>query len=123
MTGVSPIDRAKPVPRARRTGWFARAAIEVHCEDQEAEVRSQLYAKPAESLRTVRRVERVEPVRPAERFERIERDPEFDRIDRAREAENFDRIGRDRPPEHVERSQEAAHVERQIERVADRPAA
>jgi hypothetical protein len=77
MTGLSRSDRTDGTRAraagARRTGWFSRAKLEVRCsEDQEAEVREQLYAKRAEPERTVRRVERMQPPARVEWFERPE---------------------------------------------------
>jgi hypothetical protein len=77
MTGLSRSDRAggtrAQAAGARRTGWFSRATVEVRRdEDQEAEVRQQLYAKRAEPERTVRRVERTQPPARIEWLERPE---------------------------------------------------
>ncbi len=86
-------DAGSQVPGARRTGWFSRPKLEVRCEDQEAEVRAQLYAKPAAPERTVRRVQRIQA---PSRVEWIER------------------------PDRVEHDESPAPV---AERIADRPAA
>jgi hypothetical protein len=96
MTGVSRSGGSGTRRRAtgtRRTGWFSHEPPEVRSEDQEDEVRAQLYARPAESERTVRRVERVAP---APRVEWLERS------------------------EWVEHPEPAAPA---VDRVADRPAA
>jgi hypothetical protein len=79
MTGVSRSDGGGARARAsgtRRAGWFSRATYEVGNEDQESEVRAQLYAKRAESERTVRR---VEPIQPASRVEWLDRSARIDR--------------------------------------------
>ena len=76
MTGVSRSGGSGTRRRAtgtRRTGWFSHETPEVRSEDQEDEVRAQLYARPAESERTVRRVERVVPAQRVEWLERSER--------------------------------------------------
>jgi hypothetical protein len=76
MTGVSRSGAGGTRRRAagtRRTGWFSHEPLEVRSEDQEDEVRAQLYARPAESERTVRRVERVAPAQRVEWLERPER--------------------------------------------------
>jgi hypothetical protein len=72
MSGVTPSDRGYGAraqePAVRRGSWFSRARPELRCDDQEAEVREQLYARPAPSERTVRRVQRLEsPGRMADR--------------------------------------------------------
>jgi hypothetical protein len=77
MTGLSRSDRGDgtraQAAGARRTGWFSRAKVEVpRDEDQEAEVREQLYAKRAEPERAVRRVERIQPPARVEWLERPE---------------------------------------------------
>jgi hypothetical protein len=77
MTGLSRSDgtdgtRARAAG-ARRTSWFSRAKLEVRrSEDQEAEVREQLYARRAEPERSVRRVERIQPPARVEWIERPE---------------------------------------------------
>jgi hypothetical protein len=76
MTGVSRSGASGTRRRAtgtRRTGWFSHEPLELRSEDQEDEVRAQLYARPAESERTVRRVERVVPAQRVEWLERSER--------------------------------------------------
>jgi hypothetical protein len=69
MTGVTPNDRtqrSRATERdARRSGWFSRPKLEVRYEDQEAEVREQLYSRPAPAERTVRM---VQPVQQPQRF-------------------------------------------------------
>jgi hypothetical protein len=73
VTGVPPSGRRAGARAgragARRAGWFSREQIEPLCEeDQEAEVREQLYARPAPAERTVRMVERSQPPAPLEVF-------------------------------------------------------
>jgi hypothetical protein len=70
MTGPSwsdPADGGRThAPAGRRSGWFSRPKLEPHSDDQEAEVRAQLYARPAMPERTVRRVERIRSEEPIE---------------------------------------------------------
>jgi hypothetical protein len=61
MTGLSRSERAgggrgSQAPGGRRAGVLSRASFEARSEEQEAEVRAQLYARPAEPERMVRRV-------------------------------------------------------------------
>jgi hypothetical protein len=72
MSGVPPSDRAggrrAAEPGRRRGGFFSRPKPEAPCEDQEDQVREQLYARPTGSERTVRLVERVRPPAQIERI-------------------------------------------------------
>jgi len=61
MTGLSRSERAgggrgSRAPGGRHASLLTRASFEARSEEQEAEVRAQLYARPAEPERTVRRV-------------------------------------------------------------------
>jgi hypothetical protein len=72
MSGVPPSERAggrrAAEPGRRRGGFFSRPKPLPPYEDQEDQVREQLYAKPTGSERTVRLVERVRPPAQIERI-------------------------------------------------------
>jgi hypothetical protein len=72
MSGVPPSDRAggrrAAEPGRRRGGFFSRPQPAPLYEDQEDQVREQLYARPTGPERTVRLVERVRPPAPIERI-------------------------------------------------------
>jgi hypothetical protein len=72
MSGVPPSDRAggrrAAEPGRRRGGFFSRPKPLPPCEDQEDQVREQLYARPTGSERTVRLVERAGPPAQIERI-------------------------------------------------------
>jgi hypothetical protein len=72
MSGVTPSDRAggrrAAEPGRRRGGFFSRPKPVPLCEDQEDQVREQLYARPTGPERTVRLVERTRPPAQIERI-------------------------------------------------------
>jgi hypothetical protein len=72
MSGVPPSDRANGAraaePGRRRGGLFSRPTPAAPCEDQEEQVREQLYARRAGPERTVRVVERTRPPAQDERI-------------------------------------------------------
>ncbi len=72
MSGVSPSDRAGGARAAergrRRGGFFSRPKPVAIWEDQEDQVREQLYARPSGPERTVRVVERTRPPAQVERL-------------------------------------------------------
>jgi hypothetical protein len=72
MSGVFPSDRAAGAraadPGRRRGGLFSRPKPAAVCEDQEDQVREQLYARPAGPERTVRVVARTRPPAQDERI-------------------------------------------------------